>query len=649
MGIQPTDFNPEQLTLQGAQDELNAQSVRLPRHASRGVRTEWEQHFPWEGQRLLEQLQTLPTPDQPVRVLAYVSESPEIRSFLKAAITSTLQARGVPCSAQVRSAYKSAYFWVTEELRPIWRRAQADRLTLTYPQLSNESPGRFLQELYPLAAVLEREGLHGEYQPAHTPHRTYQAILWQGDREVWRGECFVPLQSRVSPDGRNVLGPTGWLSVQSGTRQLYDERIATDGELFWDWYCATVIPRVLQLSDERADGLVFQNLSVSAHLSEPDFPLEVLEERVSMTEALTEEVYFGTLDALKRHTQTPTAARTLTPGRIVPIVHNTPGQEGRVRVVLTEWSERPLEIQEPPRLDSSLLDEPLTLLDRPCPPTHIWATARQLANQHGLDWHIPAASVDGRPVPTVIRSGQVTPDGIIVTAGQHANETTGPVAALKFIAALAASEVNFAVLPLENPDGAHLHRTLIQLAPDHMHHAARYTSLGDDLEARVRQGQPRWEARARVWAQQEVHATLHLNLHGYPAHEWVRPYSGYAPHGFESWALPAGFLTIIWYWPGHQAQARALAEVIAGQLKEQPDIARHAERASHISSTHLLQPHYELIHGLPFILSEQPAALCPLTVITEAPDETIYGELFRMFVKAHLTVCQAALDYHTQP
>ncbi|MFD1733463.1 M14 family zinc carboxypeptidase [Deinococcus malanensis] len=256
--------------------------------------------------------------------------------------------------------------------------------------------------------------------------------------------------------------------------------------------------------------------------------------------------------------------------------------------------------------------------------------------------------MDGRPIPVVLRATPGTPDGVLVTAGQHANETTGPVAALEFITELASTTANFAVIPLENPDGASLHRALTQIAPEHMHHAARYTSLGDDLESRLRQGRPRWEARARAWAQKETGASLHLNLHGYPSHEWVRPFSGYAPHGFESWALPAGFITILWHWPGHEVPARRMAEAIAQRLALDPEVAGHAARALRASSAHNLKPHYELIHGMPFILTEQPAALCPITVITEAPDETIYGAPFRMFVKAHLTVCAAAVSHHLQ-
>ena len=619
-------------------------------------RTIWEAQFPWEGQRLLEQLRAVPLTGgsptgSPLTVHAYVSESPEVRLTLRAAITAHFRQLGLDCAVRVRSAYKTGYFWLTEEVQPLWRRAQADRLSVTFPAGPEGSPGRFLQELYPLSAVMEREGLEVTFLPGQSKS-DYTATLFRGNVQVWEGQCFVPLQPRQSADGREVLAPTGWLRIRAGTEVLHDLRLATDGDLFWDWYTGEVVPRLLELAAERPGLPIFDTLSVTLQLSEPDLALDVLEERVSMTEALSEEVYFGTVDALKQSLGTAASSRALMPGRIVPTVSSVPATDGWARVTLKEWDTAEL----PPELTARAADigsGPVLSVPNASPwnPRQIWQSARQRAEQHRLEWRVPAMSVHGRPVPVVLRPAPGprathAAGGVLVTGGQHANETTGPVAALELIGFLAGTTLPFAVLPLENPDGAALHRALIQVNPQHMHHAARYTSLGDDLEARVRAGTPRWEARGRTWAAEAVGATLHLNLHGYPAHEWVRPYSGYAPFGFESWALPAGFMTIIWYHPGLAEQARRLANAIASRLRQLPDVADHAARACRANAAHSAAPHYELIQGLPFILSEHPAALCPLTVITEAPDETVYGEQFRMFVRAHLAVCEAAVAAH---
>ena len=74
-----------------------------------------------------------------------------------------------------------------------------------------------------------------------------------------------------------------------------------------------------------------------------------------------------------------------------------------------------------------------------------------------------------------------------------------------------------------------VHQRLRADNPLHMHHAARYTALGDDLEYRsgkqpLRKGDPPRSRRLSG-------AKLHVNLHGYPSHEWTRPLSGYVPRG----------------------------------------------------------------------------------------------------------------------
>ena len=636
-------------------DEVTTQTVRTDTTRPGPARTVWEARFSWEGTRLLDQFrfqaESLPPGDSPLTVYAYVSESPEVRATLRAEVTDGIRLLGREGTVRVRSAYKAGYFWLTEEVQPLWRRAQADRLSVRYPAGPEDSPGRFLQELYPLAALIEREGLAVEFLRGDAGS-AYSAALFRGTVRVWEGECFIPLHPRQSTDGRKVLAPTGWLTVRAGTQSTHEQpahdgRLATDGELFWDWYCGAVLPRLLDLADRRLGLPIFKNLSVEMELSEPDLDIGVLDERISMTEALSEEVYFGTVDALKRYLAQAADSRSLMPGRIVPVVTSTPGRDGWARVILSEYGEMETPVEAPVELSLQGL-APNAVSEQsafPWHPLRTWQAAKEQADRFQLEWHVPAMSVDGRPVPAVVRRSDTLGDGVLVTGGQHANETTGPVAAVQLIQTLASGPLPFAVLPLENPDGAALHRALIQFNPEHMHHAARYTSLGDDLESRVRHGKPRWESRGRVWAAQTVRATLHLNLHGYPAHEWVRPYSGYAPFGFESWALPAGFMNIVWYHPGLADQARRLANAIASNLHGHPDVVEHAGRACRANAAHSAQPHYELIQGLPFILTEQPAALCPLTVITEAPDETVYGEHFRMFVRAHLAVCEAAVAH----
>lgn len=70
---------------------------------------------------------------------------------------------------------------------------------------------------------------------------------------------------------------------------------------------------------------------------------------------------------------------------------------------------------------------------------------------------------------------------MLISGGQHANETSGVVGALRSAQALQAREntgnkAHFALIALENPDGYALHRELCSQHPHHMHHAARYSA-----------------------------------------------------------------------------------------------------------------------------------------------------------------------------
>ncbi len=76
--------------------------------------------------------------------------------------------------------------------------------------------------------------------------------------------------------------------------------------------------------------------------------------------------------------------------------------------------------------------------------------------------------------------------GLVLSAGQHANETSGVVGVLRAAASLKARGVKFALFPQENPDGYALHRALRLHNPRHMHHAARFSALGDDIAYRDR-------------------------------------------------------------------------------------------------------------------------------------------------------------------
>jgi hypothetical protein len=198
-------------------------------------------------------------------------------------------------------------------------------------------------------------------------------------------------------------------------------------------------------------------------------------------------------------------------------------------------------------------------------------------------------------------------------------------------------------VPLENVDGYELHQRLIVDQPDYMHHAARFSALGDDL----------WfypkvpvDQTARVKALELSGAGLHLNLHGYPAHEWTRPLTGYLPKGYELWTLPKGFFLIINHHPGWKKRALAMMKEITAALSADRKLVAFNARQIEIASAHMRRHPFDVMNGFPYLIAETKEHPMPLTLITEAPDETIYGKDFVLMQTAQMnTVIHAVKAY----
>jgi hypothetical protein len=203
---------------------------------------------------------------------------------------------------------------------------------------------------------------------------------------------------------------------------------------------------------------------------------------------------------------------------------------------------------------------------------------------------------------------------------------------------LADREANVAFIPVENPDGYALHGRLCEHNPRHMHHAARYTSLGCDVD--FGPSGPAYEIGARDRALELSGARLHINLHGYPAHEWTRPFTGYLPRGFELWSIPKGFFLIMRHHPSWDGAARALLASVTKRLADVPGLLAFNRRQIEICAIHSGSRPYETINDVPCLIAADERHPTPLMLITEFPDETIYGEAYRF---AHTVQMNAVL------
>ncbi|EYB69281.1 hypothetical protein DEIPH_ctg009orf0023 [Deinococcus phoenicis] len=554
-------------------------------------------------------------PAAPDRLELWVSESAAARAALSADL-----ARQYPgCEVRVRSAYKPLVHEVVERFLPGWRQGPPRGVHLRYPVVAGEHPERFLLEAYPLAGWLAELGVPFTHQGHAGRH---YALEVDGRTDI----VEVPGRPALGAEGRVHLRPTGRLDLTVGD-VVQSHAFLTDAEHCWDRYLAW-----LRQMPWPPQPPFFGTLRITAELSEPDDPLPYGLEQSSMTEGLSEDLYFGTLAFFQQRAGKSPGNREVQVGQIVPVVRACRTAPPRLSVeLLPQAQAAALPGHLPPALEPPSLED----LDRPLGSAELQACLEGLALPR-----LHARSVQGRPVTGFRRPGQGP--GVLVTAGQHGNEATGVVAALRALQALT-SPLPLGFIPLENPDGYALFGKLQTVNPGHMHHAARYTALGDDLEFQPRP--PFYESGVRRNLLRQLAPVLHLNLHGYPAHEWTRPCSGYVPEGFGAWTLPKGFVLILRHDPAWGRQARELARRVAEGLARNAALMALNRRQLRVYEGHTSARPYQLLRGTPVVWEEKAGLPCPLCLITEFPDETVTGPTFRLGHAAQYEVIRSAVRW----
>lgn len=523
-----------------------------------------------------------------------------------------LQAAGV--QATLRSAYKPLVHFFLEEVDC----SALAAVTVRYPVHPRASAQRFLLEAYPLAAMLPGCALDFV---AGGEDLHYELTLRWKDGRGQRLKVFAPNRSHTGPTGIAHLSPTGWLRFRGDSVPTIDAAQQTEHEQLFEQVLRTVQDHAWPPQEP-----YFERLDIRIGLAGIEQPLPSAGECVSTHEALHEDIYFSLLEVFQRRSGRAPGDRRLQPGQIVPDIRRSDSAP-RLRIALRDFEAAP---------SATAIGDtgvPLHLLASAPEPARIAAEMEGLRGQR-----FGADSRQGRAVTGLHhQEGPAAP--VFISGGQHANETSGIVGALRAAGALQQQgKAHFALIALENPDGYALQRELAAHNPGHMHHAARYSALGDDIE--YREQPPLYERSARQHAIAVSGAQLHLNLHGYPAHEWTRPWSGYLPQGFELWTVPKGFFLILRHHPGWQAEARALLDQVCAALVAVPGLADFNARQLALYQRHAGSVPFEVIDGIACSVTEVDRPGAPVTLITEFPDETIHGDAFRF---AHTVQMQTVL------
>ena len=517
--------------------------------------------------------------------------------------------------ARIRSAYKPLVNTFLEEIDL----QDVEAIEIRYPVHLNAPDNRFRLEAYPLAALVGNRKINFVARSDSEFH--YDVLLKSaaaGERLV---QVLAPNRAHLGAAGETNLSPTGWLIAENGTAGA---RLLTDYEALFEGAVAAVTTHDWGITEP-----YFEELNISVTLPAADEALPIGDEVMSLREALHEDFYFSLLEFFQKKSGRPLGDRGLKPGQIVPEIAQSAGDISvrvETRPLSTGFSDGP--------------QQPIDAAQEPLAVSQIEAELDAIGGEP-----FEAATRSGRAVRARYIKGRDA--AVMISGGQHANETTGGAGALRAARRLTALDgAHFTISPLENPDGYALHQRLRKATPRHMYHAARYTALGDDLEYRTEEnaGPYLCEKKIRFQAETLSGAQLHVNLHGYPAHEWTRPLSGYVPHTFAMWTLPKGFFLIARYHPGWEAQAEQLLDKVTKHLGTIPGLLDYNNRQIALYEIHAGETGFRIINGFPCLSSVDDRHTVPITLITEYPDETIYGA---EFVAGHTAQMETVLSAYS--
>ncbi|WP_348995478.1 peptidase M14 [Achromobacter sp. HNDS-1] len=523
-------------------------------------------------------------------------------------------------TARFRSAYKPLLHYFLEEVE----RDGLVAVDLRYPRHEHALPKRFTLEAYPLVALLQ--GVRVTMKPGASDLH-YDVTLVYADGRRREDRVFAPNQLGQAQDGTPELSPTGWLRVRDA-----EGAVQTDAAQATEYQQAfRSIVDTVRNHPWGAHEPYFDRLEIRVDLPGMDFALPVDEEIVSTFEALHEDLYFTLLEHFQHHSGRPSGDRGLQPGQIIPDIRR---HDGAARVLVT------LEPFAPPAPVAPVaLDAPLAELRQPLAAGQIASCMAALGGDS-----FQAISRQGRPVLGTYLRGPGP--AVFISGAQHANETSGVVGALRAAQALKArGDAHFALIAAENPDGYALFNRLREQHPRHMLHASRYSALGDDIA--YREHAPFFEREGRHQAHAISGAQLHINLHGYPAHEWTRPLSGYLPRNFELWTIPKGFFLVLRHHPGWRERARRLIEGVTARLaRNVPGLVEFNARQLELFHAHALETGFDVLNGIPVQVTETDREALPMALISEFPDETVYGDRFVFAHTVQMETVLAATDIH---
>ncbi len=339
-------------------DQLPALHYRAPGYTFQQAAPSFQEdiHIPWEGARLVAAVKSaLPklTPSAPVKIVARVSESPEVRRKLEKQLRDLLP-RDAKASIVVLCAFKQGYSWLMDDVAPRLKGRSVASMKIEFKRNEDPShqramytPARWVQELYPVDEMLARDlsipldkialaDFDGDDKaPTYRVH-AFDAAGHEILSDSFTVTSAIQSYNGAIPRYEQVEIDTGWVRIESGGHKVLDQRIRTDIEEFWDHYQNITLPRVYGFVMAQAHGELrpefappFDTLKIDFHLSEPDYDIGLDRERISSLEALQEDTFYSTENFVNTMSDLEAGRAMTYAGRIIPIVHRPAGDDGK--------------------------------------------------------------------------------------------------------------------------------------------------------------------------------------------------------------------------------------------------------------------------------------------------------------------------------
>jgi|GEM_PF-5016650 len=253
---------------------------------------------------------------------------------------------GLDVAVTIRSAHKSGLHWLMQDVLPEIRacagvvamRISARRFADTHPGVRSDAGGaldrplRYLQEMYPADALLSRElGIGVERVLLELrdcgPMFRVEGLDGAGvAMETWSLEGWSEQRAYLPccPGSGQVCVSMAGIRAAQGNSVIAQYPVMTDAERMWKWYGEVVLPSLKEALAAGTGGHKFQRLEIHVWEDCVDTPIVGLETS-SVGEALAEDLYFNTLDAMRRFGKETGDSSWASPGAVVPFVHERAG------------------------------------------------------------------------------------------------------------------------------------------------------------------------------------------------------------------------------------------------------------------------------------------------------------------------------------